>query len=58
MMGVSRQSANRSLKYLEEVGLISRSYGIVELHTDADTYDRSCGGPTASSPPQGTEQSS
>lgn len=33
MMGVSRQSANKALKALEEVGLISRSYGVVELHT-------------------------
>lgn len=33
MMGVSRQSANKALKMLEEVGLISRSYGVVELHT-------------------------
>lgn len=32
MMGVSRQSANKALKALEEVGLISRSYGTVLLH--------------------------
>lgn len=57
MMGVSRQSANRALKNLEEEGLISRSYGIVELHTDADTYDKACGGPTASSHPLCTESS-
>ncbi|MGS5088875.1 Crp/Fnr family transcriptional regulator [Hydrogenophaga sp. A37] len=32
MMGVSRQSVNRALKSLEDAGLISRTYGIVELH--------------------------
>ncbi len=32
MMGVSRQSANRALRTLEEVGAISRNYGMVELH--------------------------
>lgn len=31
MMGISRQSANKALKSLEEMGLISRSYGAVEL---------------------------
>jgi CRP/FNR family cyclic AMP-dependent transcriptional regulator len=33
MMGVSRQSANKAMKSLEEVGLISRNYGVVELHS-------------------------
>ncbi|HEX5739787.1 MAG TPA: Crp/Fnr family transcriptional regulator [Hydrogenophaga sp.] len=32
MMGVSRQSTNKAMKTLEAVGLISRSYGVVELH--------------------------
>jgi CRP-like cAMP-binding protein len=32
MMGVSRQSANKAMKTLEELGLISRNYGVVELH--------------------------
>jgi CRP-like cAMP-binding protein len=32
MMGVSRQSANKAMKTLEAVGLISRNYGVVELH--------------------------
>lgn len=55
MLGVSRQSANRALKYLEEVGLIFRSYGIVELRTRATTDEKSCGGPTTSSPPWAME---
>lgn len=55
MLGVSRQSANRALKYLEEVGLIARSYGIVELRTRAATDEKSCGGPTTSSPPWAME---
>jgi DNA-binding Lrp family transcriptional regulator len=32
MMGVSRQSANKAMKTLEELGLISRSYGVVVLN--------------------------
>lgn len=32
MMGVSRQSANKAMKALEEAGFISRSYGEVELN--------------------------
>lgn len=31
MMGISRQSANKALKTLEESGLIARNYGMVEL---------------------------
>jgi CRP/FNR family cyclic AMP-dependent transcriptional regulator len=33
MMGISRQSANKALKTLEESGLIARNYGMVELLT-------------------------
>lgn len=33
MMGISRQSANKALKSLEESGLIARNYGMVELLT-------------------------
>lgn len=31
MLGISRQSANKALKTLEESGLIARNYGMVEL---------------------------
>jgi CRP/FNR family cyclic AMP-dependent transcriptional regulator len=31
MMGISRQSANKALKTLEESGFIARNYGMVEL---------------------------
>lgn len=48
MMGVSRQSANKALKALEEVGLISRCYGMVELHTGAHRLSGGPGEPPAS----------
>lgn len=44
MMGVSRQSVNRALSSLEEAGLISRTYGIVELHSPAQAIPDSTPG--------------
>jgi CRP-like cAMP-binding protein len=50
MMGVSRQSANKAMKTLEQMGLISRSYGAVVLHdkdlraqTSAEKARMDCG---------------
>ena len=45
MMGVSRQSTNKALKALEEVGLISRSYGMVELHNGIAEVHKLSAGP-------------